>query len=232
MSTFSRILINPQRRGGRKLLSNPQAMHAAVRAMFPPDLDESAGRILWRLDTSEHQHTLYVVGPESPQRDVIVDQAGWTARPGETADYQPLLDSLLSGQERVFRLTANPVRSLPSAGGKRGKVVPHVTPEQQVEWLASKASSNGFEILEATSESPAASPARDAAVSRRTDLTFTRRNPQSSNPNLVTLRTAQFDGALRITDAQVFRRALVEGIGRGRAYGCGLMTIAKLNPPR
>lgn len=108
MTTFTRILLNPQKRGGRRLLTDPQAMHAAVRSCFPPDLDESDARILWRVDRREHEHVLYIVGPDSPERDVIVDQAGWASRPGETADYRPLLDSLRTGHERAFRLTANP----------------------------------------------------------------------------------------------------------------------------
>ena len=75
--TLTRIYLNPARRGGRKLILNPQAMHAAVRAAFPPDTDESRGRILWRLDHHEHAHTLYIVGPERPDVANIVEQAGW-----------------------------------------------------------------------------------------------------------------------------------------------------------
>ena len=77
MSTLTKILINPQRRQGRKLLANPQAMHAAVAASFPPDVEQESGRILWRLDEGAHHHSLYVVGPEKPTDHVIVEQAGW-----------------------------------------------------------------------------------------------------------------------------------------------------------
>ncbi|MFC0673201.1 type I-E CRISPR-associated protein Cas6/Cse3/CasE [Brachybacterium hainanense] len=227
-ATFTRILLNPQKRGGRTLLSNPQAMHAAVRACFPPDLDESLGRILWRVDSSEHEHVLYIVGPEEPDREVIVDQAGWASRPGDTADYSPLLDGLRTGHERAFRLTANPVQALRPDGSKRGKVVPHVTPAQQVRWLVEKAPRHGFEIRDRITEG-ADSPAEpDVLVDRRTNLSFTRRDPHSDTRGKVALRTARFEGTLRITDVDAFRETLTRGIGRGRAYGCGLITLARL----
>lgn len=264
MTAFTRILVNPQKRGGRALLTNPQAMHAAVLACFPPDLDTTIGRVLWRVDHRDDEHVLYIVSPEQPDASVIVDQAGWPTRPGEIADYSPLLDSLRTGHERAFRLTANPVRSLPTNGGKRGKVVPHVTPAQQIGWLIEKAQHHGFEIrprvspVDLPEAQPEASGAAgvagaavlsegtgstggtggtggeeialepDVAVTRRDDLSFGRRERDSGRKGRVALRTAQFDGTLRVTDAELFRQTLTQGIGRGRAYGCGLITLARI----
>lgn len=212
MSTLTRILINPRTRGGGKLLTEPQAMHAAVQSCFPPDIDPSESRILWRLDSNDDTHTLYVVGPEEPDPRVVVEQAGWATRPGEIADYSRFLGQLKTGQEWAFRLTANPVRSLPAEGKKRGKVVPHVTVEQQLSWLEQQASKNGFDVI-------------DASVTRRRDLSFEKGTGNARRR--VTLRVAQFDGQLRVTDADQLRRALTQGIGRARAYGCGLLTLAR-----
>ena len=60
MSTLTRISINPARRNGRKLLTNPQAMHAAVRASFPPDISDEEARVLWRVDPQDHETVLYL----------------------------------------------------------------------------------------------------------------------------------------------------------------------------
>ena len=65
MSTLTRIYLNPRKRGGRKLLTNPEAMHAAVRSAFPPDIDASSARVLWRADSQGDEHILYIVGPVS-----------------------------------------------------------------------------------------------------------------------------------------------------------------------
>jgi CRISPR system Cascade subunit CasE len=47
----------------------------------------------------------------------------------------------------------------------------------------------------------------------------------------VTLVTVTFDGRLEITDPEALRRTLTQGIGRARAYGCGLLTLAPIAQP-
>jgi CRISPR system Cascade subunit CasE len=44
----------------------------------------------------------------------------------------------------------------------------------------------------------------------------------------VELGVAVFEGALTVTDAGRFVAALSQGIGRAKAYGCGLLTVAPL----
>ncbi|MCI5956432.1 MAG: type I-E CRISPR-associated protein Cas6/Cse3/CasE [Clostridiales bacterium] len=43
----------------------------------------------------------------------------------------------------------------------------------------------------------------------------------------VSLQAATFEGLLTVTDAERFRRTLTEGVGRGKAYGLGLLTIVR-----
>lgn len=227
MISFTRFLLNPQKRGGRKLLTNPQAMHAAVLASFPADMENGPARVLWRVDHSGHEHVLYVVGPEEIDPQVIDEQAGWPSRPAQSADYRPLLDGLLKGHARAFRLTANPVRSLPPAPGeKRGKVLPHVTPAQQVAWLAEKAPQHGFEILRRGNGVDG--DGLEVIVDQRKDAQFSRHDPDSGRTGRVALRMARFDGQLRVTDVDTFRETLTRGFGRGKAYGCGLITLARI----
>lgn len=224
MSSLSRLLLNPQKRSARKLLTSPQAMHAAVLAAFPPDIDNSTSRILWRLDSEGPTHTLYIQGPERPELTHLVEQAGWDSRPGETADLEPFLASLRLGQEWSFRLVANPVRSVSRGAGVRGKVIPHVTIAQQEMWLLERAERSGFEVLELPEGGP------HLTVTRRSDLDFSKRDrsdPGSPQRRQVAVRTARFDGALRITDTEAIRRTVTSGIGRAKAYGCGLLSLAR-----
>ena len=46
--------------------------------------------------------------------------------------------------------------------------------------------------------------------------------------NSIFYRTVSFDGVLRITDAARFRDAFAKGIGPGKAYGLGLMMLARM----
>lgn len=227
MTTMTRLFLNPQKRGGRKLLSNPQAMHAAVRAAFPPDIDEGQTRVLWRTDHRAHEHVLYIVGPEKPDATHLVEQAGWDTRPAQTADYARLLNSLMLGQRWRFELVANPVKSVAGERGTRGKVVPHVTAEQQLEWLRYRSEGAGFQLQSVPVEE-GETELLDAAVIGRENLSFHRGSGSSAQKQKrVSLRTARFTGNLEVTDVDQLRQTLTQGIGRGRAYGCGLLTLAR-----
>jgi CRISPR system Cascade subunit CasE len=48
----------------------------------------------------------------------------------------------------------------------------------------------------------------------------------------VNLAVATFDGLLEVADADLLRRTLVSGLGPAKAYGCGLMTLARSPIPR
>ena len=230
MSTLTRISINPARRNGRKLLTNPQAMHAAVRASFPPDIAEDNGRVLWRVDPQDHESGLYIVGPEKPTGALIVEQAGWDSRPAQSADYDRFLNSLMKGQRWHFEIVGNPTYSAPN--GKRGKVKAHVSVRHQLDWLYKQADRAGFALApriddDCTDEERARWSPGDApmVMERWTDV-FGKGKESRGPRNQVRIAKARFSGTLEVTDAAALRGALINGIGRARAYGCGLLPLA------
>lgn len=229
MTTLTKVLINPQRRQGRKLITNPQAMHAAVRASFPPDIDESSSRVLWRLDSGEHAHNLYIVGPEKPTGELLVEQAGWDGRPAQSADYDRLLGSLTKGQRWRFELVANPTFS-EFKDGERGKVKAHVSVAHQLDWLYKRASKAGFALApRANDEVTDAERARwssqdETSIIGRRTLDFRK----EKNGRRVSIVTARYRGTLEVVDPVGLRETLSQGIGRARGYGCGLLTLAKI----
>lgn len=217
MTYLSKIDINPQRRRGRMFLANPRVVHAAVMSCFPP-ADADRGRILWRLDSEGVSHRLYIVSPDRPDMSHIVEQAGWEQAPGMTADYDAMLDALAVGQMWGFRLAANPVKSEPVAG-KRGRIVPLAGVAGQTEWLVRRCDELGVSFGD---NDPSFILSSDRTAS------FGRPDPHSDGKRkTVTLRRVQYDGLLTVEDPDKLRRALVGGIGRGKAYGCGLLTLRK-----
>ncbi|MDR4534009.1 type I-E CRISPR-associated protein Cas6/Cse3/CasE [Glutamicibacter sp. PS] len=221
MTWFSTIDLNPQRRQARRMLSSGQVMHASVLNAFAPgtELEGPNGRVLWRLDADSVERRLYIVSPERPDLSALAEQAGWETSPGRSADYGALLDTLKIGQQWNFRFRGNPVKSIRQEG--RGKVVPHVTPSQQLNWLNSRGADNGFRVPQTEDDDWL------ATVTSRQDAAFQRADPNAGRPGRVTLRQAQFDGVLEVTDVARLRKALTHGIGRGKAYGCGLMTLRR-----
>lgn len=215
---MTRFAVNPARRQGRFLLSSPQAMHAAVMASFPPAEAESAdaGRVLWRIDQDGHATWLFIVSPRMPQLTHLAEQAGWSdSSTWTTKDYRPLLSRLETGQEWAFRLHANPVHQIKREKDGKKVRVGHVTPPQQTQWLLDRTEGCGFTIIEHPSGAP------DVLVSQRQKRGFRRESAT------VTLSTAQFDGHLRVTNPDLLRTSMIQGIGRAKGYGCGLLTLAQ-----
>ncbi|MEJ3745564.1 type I-E CRISPR-associated protein Cas6/Cse3/CasE [Actinomycetes bacterium KLBMP 9797] len=217
---LTRFQINPARRNARKLLSSPHAMHAVVRAAFPvaEDYERVDTRTLWRLDTPTTATVyLYMVSPGRPDLTHLIEQVGWPTcdQAWVTRDYDGLLESLCQGQEWAFRLTANPTHSgRKTAEAKETQRFGYLRESEQVQWLINRAEKHGFVVA----------PQHDG----RPNLRLHRRQTQSFKRGMgsVTLVTATYDGILQVTDAEAFRRTLVNGIGHAKAYGCGLLTLA------
>jgi len=251
---LSRIQINPQRRGARKLLGSPQAMHAAVLAAFPQTSTE-LGRVLWRVDDDEHRHWLYVLSPVPPDFSHIVEQAGWPSTDAgwQTRPYEKLLNNLATGQKWVFRLTANPTRTSTATGYRRAvdsegqpsgefiypstgedrpsKRHAHSTVAHQLDWLLRPNPKTGVSRAERWGfEIPltgAGTP--DVVVHDRRVEHFGRTDHNTGSRGQVTIAKATYGGILEITDVDAFRAALVGGMGPAKGYGCGLLTLAPLS---
>lgn len=219
MTTFTKVLINPARRQGRTYLTNPNALHAAVRYCFPGDIDQSKERILWRLDQHNHEHVLYIVGPEKPTAAHIVEDAGWEARPQQTADYDRMLSQLTLGQQWHFELVANPTKTVYRGRDKRGKVVAHVSPLEQMKWLHGRAESMGVNFGELED-----STARVVEIKK---LDFRKQREDGKEGHKIHLVTARYAGTLEVVDIVKLRETLTNGVGRAKGYGCGLLTLAR-----
>lgn len=227
MSWFSAININPQKRGGRKLLASPQAMHAAVMAAFEPGAADSGdGRILWRLDKDDASYRLYAVSPTQPDFGHIIEQAGWIGQSWESTLYHPFLDRLTLGQRWGFKLTANPVERQ-FVPGKRGRLIPQHGIEHQTNWLLKRCEGNGFEIADVeVNGGDQGVEALNLKVTGRDTRRFWREPAErDAKRPPVTVYQVQYEGVLRVTDPATIREALLKGIGRAKAYGCGMLTL-------
>lgn len=258
---LTRFRVNTARSGARRLLSSPQAMHAAVMSSFPTllptDTPSSDGpRVLWRLDhTTRAEVMLYIVSPERPDLTHLVEQAGWPAaaaadpaEPGwQSRPYGPLLDRLAIGDRWAFRLTANPVHHARRKDDEPTKRTAHLTPVHQMGWLLKRQEACGFGVLEKADDKrllpsgttgtkqPHPGDRYELTVRDKRALAFDKSRStaaQGGRRAPVSLVTVTFDGRLEVTDPQLLRCALTQGIGKAKAYGCGLLTLAPLDTTR
>jgi CRISPR system Cascade subunit CasE len=232
MTYLSRIWINPLRTSGQRMLRNPQVLHAALLGGL--SRQPVAERLLWRLESdSRHRLAVLVLTESAPSWEHVVEQAGWPGSDEAQArvkPYEPLLSRLERGREFALRLKVNPVSSTrrpvkPSPAQQkslsrprpRGVRVAHRTAQQQTEWFMAHIQGWGFEVTDNDLGSP------DLRLTARDSMVFTKK-PDSRDR--VTLTTATFEGRVRVAEPDLARRSMLDGVGRARAYGCGLITLA------
>lgn len=252
---ISRFRVNAARHGARRLLSSPQTMHAAVMSSFPHILPSDkpapdAPRVLWRLDQrARAEVVLYIVSPDRPDLTHLVEQAGWPALadpedPGwQTRPYTPLLDRLAAGDHWAFRLTANPVHTIRRKDGEPRKITAHLTPVHQMGWLLDEKRQErlGFRVCQKPTDrqllpqgtthqkQPHHGDRYELAVRDTRPLSFNKSRAAGDRDKPVTVLAVTFEGRLQVTDPDALRRTLTQGIGRARAYGCGLLTLAPVD---
>ncbi|MFH8491952.1 type I-E CRISPR-associated protein Cas6/Cse3/CasE [Streptomyces longisporoflavus] len=236
---LTRVRFNTARSGARRLLGSPHLMHGAVTMAFPvrPARDGQGPRVLWRIDRDHRSQTqLYIVSPRQPDLTHLVEQAGWPtlAEPGwATFAYGGFLDALTAGDTWSFRLAANPVHNIRLPHDKpddRTRRTAHRTPRHQLRWLLDREEKAGFQVIckDPAKQLTKLGDEHELIVRDQLPLQF-RRPPGKQVRQDVRITRVTFDGRLQITDPDVFRRTLTQGLGKAKAYGCGLMTLAPVS---
>lgn len=228
---LSRLVINPRSSDARRDLGDVQRMHRTIMSAFPQMKESGEARaelaVLYRLEDSERMgRTALLV-----QSRVLPD---WTCLPSgyltdsdeevgnpATKPITKALEALSEGQILRFRLRANPTKKIDTKSGpdkrrRNGRRVELRAEIQQIEWLARKAEQSGFRMVPAR-------PGSDVPAVRIGAGEKLRGKRRAGN---LTIGGVLFEGLLEITHVDRFRRALREGIGPGKAFGCGLMSIA------
>ncbi len=177
---------------------------------------------LFRVDPQPGNRALILVQSATrPDWEYAFQNAGYLlAAPPQVQPYDPLFEA---GQAWRFRLLANPTKRLREASlgpdGKlinpelwknlkgKGKRVP-VPRGMLQDWLMRRAGDAGFRVVRLYNVQPGY-----LYVAKNGEGTGTR------------LRSAQYDGILEVTDPQSFRHAFIHGIGPGKAFGFGLVSV-------
>ncbi len=212
---LSRVEIDVANRQKLKDLTHLGAYHSWVEQCFPSELQRhERSRKLWRIDPLRGKLYLIVVSDMPP--DLRKLERYGVEGTGQTISYDNFLNSLNNGMLAKFRVTLNPVisKSTGKQSGKRGRRYPHITVAQQLNFLEQKALNHGFELLENQYE----------VVDRAFVPLKYRGGARPVNISKVT-----YQGILKITDAEKLRSAMTLGIGREKAYGCGLLTVIPIS---
>lgn len=207
-----RITFSPKSKVGFLLASDSQETHAFTMKSVPHDNTEHRARaqsnLLWRMDIIKGCPTLTVQSD-----DPATDFSKWDAAPGvvniQTVDdvLGRLGDRTSVGSQVRFMIRANPVRR--NSGSNRR--VPITDEQEMLDWMIRSLSP----ALEVEREEHSGLP----------ELMLDREPVVKVEPRGIFFNSASFWGSARITDAERFQTMVAEGVGRGRAFGLGLLQV-------
>lgn len=221
---LTKLIINPAEPHANQALRDINHMHQIVTALTcPPEFgpaSRAAAGLLYRIEhTNAGPHLLI---QSATQPDTTTLPPGF-AHAG-TRDLTPLLHHLHTGMTIRYRITVNatitrpaqPDHTLPpTPNGKprrpRGTRTP-LTGHQALTWWHTTAAQHGLEP-------------DTTATTNTTKLRG--RKPTTT----ITITATTIEGTAHITNPETLRTAIHTGIGRARAYGCGLLSLAPLHTP-
>ncbi|GIW07767.1 MAG: CRISPR-associated endoribonuclease Cse3 [Dehalococcoidia bacterium] len=218
---LSLLWLNPASRQAMGDLADVQALHVRLMSAFPEGAGSRAKLdLLHRVERDRAGRPRVLV-----QSRLLPDWSRLPARylvsPPTVKSIDKAFQAITRGMRLRFRLRANPTKRLLSADhrrglpervdrqGKEGKRVALLKDEDRLAWLQRKAREAGFRVV-------------SAIVRAEPD----ERGQKAGGPRLV-LSAATFDGVLEVEDADKLRTALTTGIGPGKAYGFGLLSVAR-----
>jgi len=204
-------------------IPNGSETHQLLWQLFP-DSPEATRDFLYRLDESRRGLSIYLVSSREPRTNGLP----WRI---ETKQYTP---KLKSGQRLRFSLRANPVVTRPSSDGKRRLrhdvimdekhrqrqssdetqtiVDQKLVAEVGFNWLVQRSEKNGF------------------IVRPENVFVFGYRQHRLEKPgrkSSIRYSSIDYHGRLTVSEPELFIRTLFKGIGRSKAFGCGLMLVKR-----
>lgn len=200
---LTRLRLDPRSALARRDLGDPYEMHRTLVRVFASGADQSPPRLLWRAEPVAAWSSPVVLVQAAAPGDWSVLEAlpHYLKGPAETVALRPA-EWLKAGASFRFRLFGNPTVT------RDGKRLGLVTEDAQLAWLSRQGQRFGFEV--------------EAALVTGSEVLQGRKGG-----GLITLLKVCFEGRLRVSDVVALVHALQQGIGPGKAFGCGLLSLAR-----
>lgn len=235
---LSRLILDVRSGTARRWLSDVDLLHREVMAAFERAPSAEAPRaslgVLFRLDRQrDGRLVLLVQSSEKPSwhrlpEGVLVraDAFADTPQNPSVKGLDEQFSNLRDGQILRFRLRANPTKKVDTKTGpdgkrRNGRRVALKTEAGRLAWLQRKGEQHGFQ-LGTVSQSGDVPGVLDVSEGR----TVGYRQGAEEGRRQLTFGSCVFEGTLRILRHDDFRKALTQGIGSGKAFGFGMMSIA------
>ena len=245
---LTKMILNPRSNRVRAEVGNPQELHKTISNAFPaivnsPDLPKHERKtprneynILHRLDIVRHRGKAFLLVQSEVEPDWNFLSPDDYADELETKEISENYEAIENGITLVFRLQANPTKRIgksdekakdrfkPAENKTIRRRVELRTDEERFEWLARQGEKGGFKIAD-LKINPAV---RNVISAKEGKIEFRKyEGKDADGKKTLTFGSVVFEGVLTVTDPEKFREALRCGIGQGKAYGFGLLSVAK-----
>lgn len=217
---LSRLFLNPRARTVRRDVADCYQMHRTLMSAFESVPDTARPReslgVLYRLEASRPGMGVVLLVQSAVPPDWAVLPDGHLLSGAQSKAVTERYDAIAEGDLLRFRLRGNPTRAVHVGGETRGHRVDLRGEPDKIAWLVRQGQHAGFELVEGFG----------GVVVSPTERLLGRRG--AGDPGgTVTVAATVFEGTLRVRQRELFSRALRQGVGRGKAFGCGLLSIAR-----
>lgn len=185
-----------RRRSTMMVIGNDEALHGLVYSGFP----EVKNRVMYRLDKDKAGLYLTVRSSGVPDYTNVIEEYGWPRLPyEEQVSTSTVRTEYDEGDSLSFVLRAKTVHR------NKGREAPIYGHDRLVQWLMNRSHVHGFRLV-------------SVAVLGTGCMNVVKRRH-------VSMPWTDYAGRLVVEDADGFAQTLSEGLGRGKAYGMGLLMI-------
>lgn len=243
---LSRLLLNPRSRQVISEMAHPYEMHRTLMRAFPC-MENQTGKkareqfgVLFRAEPDEKSRLVkvFVQSQAEPDWSFLDGLHGYLYDGSEGFAYEHkeiwhVWQKLQSGRTLSFRLRANPTKRIAKEGDSlKGKRVQLWREDDQIAWLLRKGREagtdvpGGFDLLTNKGRDEQGREIQVPRVRVIPEGKYFGRKMGAAVGRSTTHFGVHFEGLLQVTDADAFRQTLIRGIGAGKAYGFGLLSIA------
>jgi CRISPR system Cascade subunit CasE len=212
---LSKLTLNIRNRGALKDISNAYSLHQTLINLFPDYDNSENSKYLFRLEIDEQKLTATILLQSTLEPDFDSKIETGYLMSAQSKEYKPIINN---GDVFRFRLNANVVRrrlyspEKDTNSWKKNKksiLVPLYDETEIENWLNSRATANGLNIVGIPEYAKYYQKAfkKDCAP--------------------ITHFGVKFDGKLIINNADLAYNALINGIGKGKSFGFGLLSLKK-----
>lgn len=181
-------------------VTDPYSVHRVIYSLFP---DERTPE-----QKNAHQPAGFLYadkgGDKVSRRILFLSNREPLAPLHGTVRTRCIPDTFLQHEVYAFAVVVNPTKR-----GTNGNLVPIKQREDIRKWFESRAASWGFQCLQ-------------------TEVLNVDVQQFRKGEHRVTLEQALLKGVLKVTQRELFIKSFATGLGRGKAFGCGLLQIVPI----